>query len=110
MAYMDEKFTIDKFRVVAEFVNEVIERILMTNNANDLPKMVWTEENTFGTVSASYLAVRALKQLSMDEESILILRDNFYMEDVLGIINFGICQELQYQLWRIFQESGNKLQ
>ncbi|GFX18755.1 uncharacterized protein TNCV_3019131 [Trichonephila clavipes] len=63
-------------------------RILWKESPEDPVKTFEMKTVTYGTVSAPFLATRTLLQLSKDEEKNFplaapVLRENFYMEDVL---------------------------
>ncbi|GFX79260.1 uncharacterized protein TNCV_695721 [Trichonephila clavipes] len=68
---------------------------------------------TYGTVSASFLAMITLLQLSRDEEKSFplaapVLRDNVYMDDVLcGAASLMEAKALQNQLPGILQKGGS---
>ncbi|KFM77752.1 hypothetical protein X975_01402, partial [Stegodyphus mimosarum] len=89
-----------------------LQRILWSDSANETPKTYELVTVTYGTVSAPFLAMRTLKQLSLDEESNFpmaapVLRENFYMDDVLcGAATLKEAKELQRQLIAILQRAG----
>ncbi|XP_035228852.1 uncharacterized protein LOC118200965 [Stegodyphus dumicola] len=90
-------------------------RILWSDSANEPPKTYELVTVTYGMVSAPCLAMRTLKQLSLDEESnfplaVPVLRENFYMDDVLcGAPTLKEAKELQQQLISILQRAGMQL-
>ena len=67
---------------------------------------------TYGTASAPFLAIRVLKQLADDEESKFpqaapIVRDNFYVDDVLfGANDAAIASQLRKELEELLQQGG----
>ncbi|XP_055924595.1 uncharacterized protein LOC129956689 [Argiope bruennichi] len=90
-------------------------RILWKENLDDPVKTFELKTVTYGTVSAPFLATRALLQLSKDEEKNFplaapILRQNFYMDDVLcGASCLEEAKELKSQLSVILAKGGMQL-
>ncbi|GBL72072.1 hypothetical protein AVEN_115084-1 [Araneus ventricosus] len=86
-----------------------LKRVLWTNNVNCPPKM------SHGTVSALYLAVRTLLQLSKYSERRLplsapVLSEKFYMDDILyGVSTLAEAKELKCDLVAILQSIGRNV-
>ncbi|CAK1602112.1 unnamed protein product [Parnassius mnemosyne] len=85
----------------ASDIQKMYRMILVTKDDRDYQRILWRSDTsqevkdyrlltvTFGTTSAPYLAVRTLTQLAFDEgdkypEAAQILREDFYVDDVLS--------------------------
>jgi hypothetical protein len=92
-----------------------LQRILWSDNPDEPPKTFELLTVTYGTVSAPFLAMRTLQQLSVDEEcnfpkAAPVVREKFYMDDVLyGAPTIEEAKELQSQLIGIMQKAGMQL-
>ncbi|GBN92163.1 hypothetical protein AVEN_222193-1 [Araneus ventricosus] len=81
-----------------------LQRILWKEDVNKPIKMYQLNTITYGTVGAPYLAMRTLKQISIDEGknfpvAASVLCNDFHMDDVLsGANTLEAANTLQYQL------------
>ncbi|GFW77780.1 integrase catalytic domain-containing protein [Trichonephila clavipes] len=69
-----------------------LQRILWKRDVNEPVKVYQLNTVTYGTASAPFLAMRTLKQISIDEGenfplAASVLCDDFYMDDVLSGAN-----------------------
>lgn len=92
-----------------------LQRILWQKDPNEPVKTYELCTVTYGTVCASFLAMRTLKQLSVDEGDKFPLAapavdNDFYMDDVLsGGESLSETKELQRQLIGILDTAGMQL-
>nr|XP_042912271.1 uncharacterized protein LOC122272538 [Parasteatoda tepidariorum] len=92
-----------------------LQRILWKDHANGPTKAYELRTITYDTVSASFLATRCLNQLSLDEGinfplAAPLLRDNFYMDDVLySAPSLDEAKETRRQLISILDKAGLSL-
>ncbi|XP_070169681.1 uncharacterized protein [Polyergus mexicanus] len=99
----------DLFSIITRFW---IHRILWRGNPNESIKIFQLNTVTYGTVPASFLAVRALLQLSIDEEeryplASKTLREDFYVDDLLtGTSSIEEAQELRDKLIQLLARGG----
>ncbi|GFS66876.1 uncharacterized protein TNCV_230571 [Trichonephila clavipes] len=86
-----------------------LQRILWKGDVNEPVKVYQLNTVTYGTASAPFLAMRTLKQISIDEGenfplAVSVLCDDFYMDDVLsGANSLEVAKTLQHQLIDILQ-------
>ncbi|GFU62399.1 integrase catalytic domain-containing protein [Trichonephila clavipes] len=92
-----------------------LQRILWKGNVNEPVKVYQLNTVTYGTASAPFLAMRTLKQISIDEGenfplAASVLCDDFYMDDVLsGANSLEVAKTLQHQLIDILQTAQMSL-
>ncbi|GFW00081.1 uncharacterized protein TNCV_3568691 [Trichonephila clavipes] len=89
-------------------------RILWKGSPEDPVKTFEMKTVTYGTVSAPFLAMRTLLQLSRDEKKFPlaapVLTENFYMDDVLcGAASLMEAKALKNQLSGILKKGGMEL-
>ncbi|GBO25768.1 hypothetical protein AVEN_135416-1 [Araneus ventricosus] len=93
-----------------------LQRILWEEDVNKPIKTYQLNTVTYGTVSAPYLAMRTLKQISIDEGknfpiATSVLCNDFYMDDVLsGANTLDAAKSLQHQLIDILKTTQMSLQ
>ncbi|GFT33068.1 integrase catalytic domain-containing protein [Trichonephila clavipes] len=108
-------------------IQMMFQQILIDPAQRDLLRIMWKtgaykesviyslKTVTYGTASAPSLAIRALKQLAMDEASRFPLASkvalqDVYMDDVvLGAQNLDTARQLQCQLQNMLETCGMKL-
>ncbi|GFY29738.1 integrase catalytic domain-containing protein [Trichonephila clavipes] len=92
-----------------------LQRILWKGDVNEPVKVYQLNTVTYGTASAPFLAMRTLKQISIDEGenfplAASVLCDDFYMDDVLsGANSLEVAKTLQHQLIDILQTAQMSL-
>ncbi|XP_055947045.1 uncharacterized protein LOC129980690 [Argiope bruennichi] len=92
-----------------------LQRILWKEGANEPVKTYQLNTVTYGTVSAPYLAMRTLKQISIDEgknfpSAASVLCHEFYMDDVLsGASTLEETKTLQHELVGILKTAQMSL-
>ncbi|XP_055941831.1 uncharacterized protein LOC129971877 [Argiope bruennichi] len=92
-----------------------LQRILWKEGANESVKTYQLNTVTYGTVSAPYLAMRTLKQISIDEvknfpSAASVLCHDFYMDDVLsGASTLEETKTLQHELVGILKTAQMSL-
>ncbi|GBN07343.1 hypothetical protein AVEN_96605-1 [Araneus ventricosus] len=92
-----------------------LQRILWKEDVNKPIKTYQLNTVTYGTVSAPYLAMRTLKQISIDEGknfpiAASVLCNDFYMDDVLsGANTLEAAKTLQHQLIDILKTAQMSL-
>ncbi|GFU21862.1 DUF1758 domain-containing protein [Trichonephila clavipes] len=92
-----------------------LQRILWKGDVNKPVKVYQLNTVTYGMASAPFLAMRTLKQISIDEGenfplAASVLCDNFYMDDVLsGANSLEVARTLQHQLIDILQTAQMSL-
>ncbi|GFY60655.1 DUF1758 domain-containing protein, partial [Trichonephila inaurata madagascariensis] len=90
-------------------------RIMWKTRANEEPVIYRLKTVTHGTASAPFLAIRTLKQLSMDEASRFPLASkvalqDVYMDDVVsGAQNLDTAHQLQCQLQKYAGNMWNEI-
>ncbi|GFX88857.1 integrase catalytic domain-containing protein [Trichonephila clavipes] len=99
----------------ADVSQRPLQRILWKGNVNVPVKVYQLNTVTYGTASAPFLAMRTLKQISIDEGenfplAASVLCDDFYMNDVLsGANSLEVAKTLQHQLIDILQTAQMSL-
>ncbi|XP_055944365.1 uncharacterized protein LOC129975327 [Argiope bruennichi] len=92
-----------------------LQRILWKEGANEPVKTYQLNTVTYGTVTAPYLAMRTLKQISIDEgknfpSAASVLCHDFYMDDVLsGASTLEETKTLQHELVGILKTAQMSL-
>ncbi|GFW53903.1 integrase catalytic domain-containing protein [Trichonephila clavipes] len=92
-----------------------LQRILWKGDVNKPVKVHQLNTVTYGMASAPFLAMRTLKQISIDEGenfplAASVLCDDFYMDDVLsGANSLEVAKTLQHQLIDILQTAQMSL-
>ncbi|GFT21590.1 uncharacterized protein TNCV_2365951 [Trichonephila clavipes] len=91
---------------------QLLLRILGKESPEDTVKTFEIKTVTYGTVSAPFLATRILLQLSRDEEKNFhlaapVLRDNFYIDDVICGAASLMEKGLEESTLRHFEKGNN---
>ncbi|XP_054709089.1 uncharacterized protein LOC129218791 [Uloborus diversus] len=93
-----------------------LQRIVWKNSKNEEVKTYRLCTVTYGTTRAPYLAMRCLKQLSVDGEqqykkASTIVKSDFYMDDVLtGAADLETAKDLKEEIIELLGSCGMHLQ
>ncbi|KAH9640131.1 hypothetical protein HF086_002791 [Spodoptera exigua] len=113
--------------VMTADIEKMFRQLFIRQSDHHLQSIVWRQSPqellgeyrlttvTYGTKAAPYLAMRTLKQLSIDDAdryplAASTLRQSFYMDDLLGGTNtINQARELQHQLIEMLKGAGMNL-